>query len=207
MWREHHELLKQVLGTAGVVLASGWRVLGNLVAILWAWWGCCELWWAINLLVVNLWVVPVEAQEVLAAILQSLVLECVAIAVFAWIVAFDHPIGAGGWLVQSWFIWLRLVAVVRETGRWKIKTWGEDVKVLFVSSALFVGWWAVVDGLEDKSGLLVVSSLNVGLTSDLEALPTSLSFPSTSSKSLGDSCTAVEISSMLVASWSLEWST
>merc|ERR1719375_1126410 len=84
--------------------ALGWLVAWpGATVVVPAWWVLLELPWAINNLVVDSWIVPVEALEVLAAFFQGAVLESVAITVLLWILTVDHPVRASLWSSQSTF--------------------------------------------------------------------------------------------------------
>ena len=108
----------------------GWLVAWPHAAVVVpAWWMLRELGRAVNDFVVNIWVVPVKTLEVVAAFSQGCVLECIAIAIFIWVLAANHPPGAGLWSSQCAFH-AHLVAGVGLTGGCEVETWSSNIEVV-----------------------------------------------------------------------------
>ena len=132
----------------------GWGGTGSrgslwplLAVVMPAWWRCHELCWAVDLLVVDIRVVPSEALEVLTAVSESHIVELAAVTVLRRVLTVDHPPGAGLRAMES-LLALNLVAGVRLTSVGVIEAWSGDVEVS-LAIADRVGWWAVVGSLEN----------------------------------------------------------
>jgi len=132
-------LILEELSVAGGAL--GWLGARPAVAIVMpAWWVLLEFPWALDDLVVDSWVGPVETLEVLAALSQGTVLDAVTVAQLIWVLTVDHPVGARLWRPQG-LLHTNLVANIVQTLRWEVKAWRGNVKVV-LAVASGVGWRA-----------------------------------------------------------------
>ena len=154
-----------------------WPLLSVIVP---AWWGSFELSWALNLLVVNVWVVPSEIDEVLATSSKSWIVESTTVASLGWILAVNHPPGTSLWSLESLFA-LNGVASIVVAGVWVIKSWSSNIEVS-LSSACRVLIWAEIGGFKDYSGCMALP-WDVCSTSNFEARATFCEIPVSTAKS------------------------
>ena len=175
---------------------SLWPLLAVVVP---AWWRCHELCWAVDLLVVDVWVVPAEVEEVLAASLEGRVVEIAAAASFRWILAANHPHSTSLWGLEGLFGLNRITGVVIASV-WVIKSWGGDIKVsLTIANSILI--WAEVGGFKnDSSGMAF--SWNICCSSYFEARATFIEIPVITSKSGRNGSSSVVFGTILVVTWS-----
>ena len=107
-----------------------WPLLSIIVP---AWWGSFEFSWALNLLVIDVWVIPSEIKEVLATSSKSWVVESTTVASLGWILAVNHPPGTSLWSLESLFA-LNSVASIVVAGIWVIKSWSSNIEVSLSSA-------------------------------------------------------------------------
>ena len=91
-------------GDSHGVFAVFWRRPRPLLAVLLPARHSSQLFWAIHTLVVDLRVVPEKAFEIFAAILESLIVEGVTLAVFIRVLATDHPHSACLRMLEGLFV-------------------------------------------------------------------------------------------------------
>jgi len=106
-------------------------------------------------------------------LLQDRVVELVAVTVVLRILTVDHPVSACLWIVECPLRWLNLAAGVGDGGSWVVKAWSGDIKMLLPVGADWVAWWAVVSGLKNNGGAVIVA-LDVTTSCELEAFATSV---------------------------------
>ena len=164
-----------------------------------AWWGSFELSWALNLLVIDVWVIPSEIEEVLTTSSKSWVFESKATAILRWIFAVNHPPGTGLWSHESLFV-LNFVASIVVASVWVIKSWSSNIKVS-LSSACRVLIWAEIGGFEDYGGCMALP-WDVCSSSNFEAGATFCEIPVSTAKSGRDSGSSVVLSTILITTWS-----
>ena len=164
-----------------------------------AWWRCYEFSWAINLFIVNIWVVPAEVKEVLASSLESWIIEVAAAASFRWILAANHPHSTSLWGLEGLFGLYRITGVVIASV-WVIKSWGSDIKVsLSIANSILI--WAEVGGFQNNSSGMAFS-WNISCSSYFEARATFIEIPVITSKSGRNGSSSVVFGTILVVTWS-----
>ena len=154
-----------------------WPLLSVIVP---ARWGSLELSWTLNLLIVNVWVVPSEIEEVLATSSKSWVVESTTVASLGWILAVNHPPGTSLWSLEGLFA-LNIVASVVVASVWVIKSWSSNIE-MSLSSACRVLIWAEICGFKDYSGCVALS-WNVCSSCNFEARATFCEIPVSTAKS------------------------
>ena len=173
-----------------------WPLLSVIVP---AWWGSFELSWALNLLVIYVWVIPSEVKEVLATSSKSWVVESTTVASLRWILAVNHPPGTGLWSFESLFA-LNAVAGIVVASVWVIKSWSSNIKVS-LSSTCRVLIWAEIGGFEDYGGSMALP-WDICSSSNFEAGATFCEIPVSTAKSGRDSGSSVVLSAILITTWS-----
>ena len=162
-------------------------------------WRCYEFSWAINLFIVNIWVVPAEVKEVLTSSLESWVVEIAAAAPFRWILAADHPHSTSLWGLESLFGLNRVTGVV-VTSVWIVKSWSCDIKMsLTIANSVLI--WAEVSGFQNNSSG-VAFSWDVSCSSYFETGATFFEIPVITSESGRNGSSTVIFGTILVVTWS-----
>lgn len=179
------------------------RCCGVLVGLLVPTGHARQLCWALDFLIGDRRVVPLEASEILAACFEDRVNKSITITVFVRILTVNHPSSAG-LRGHKRFLFLIRIAPVVEASTSPVEARSCDIEM---SSAISTDWVprrAVVGTFQDKGSLNFLEAGYVGASGHSPALTAAFCKPAATAKSLRDGCSSIELGAVRIVCWSLE---